>query len=310
MKKRLISILVSVCILGLLWASIDRQAIFTALAQTDLVKLSWSLLLLVVLIGLSSYRLKILAFYGSFRLTGKTALEATLAANALNMFIPGKMGDLLKAVMMTEDEPDRLMAAVSLGFWEKLSDLAMLFLLASIPLAFMGQEPVLAAGLGLAGSIGVLALVFPAVLATPMNLIRKLHGLKSEWASTLSALRSNAFSLLALMFLTAVIWSGHLLQITMMTWALGVECSLTCWAQIIALFPVAIVAGLVPMTFAGVGVRDAALVVLLSSLIGTSEAAALGVLFWLRYLVPGLIGSPLLPRFLDQLKSEIASRRP
>lgn len=309
MNKRLISILVSVLVLGTLWAIIDRQAIFAALAGTDLTKLSWSIALLVILIGISSYRLQMLAFYAGFALTGKTALEATLAANALNMFVPGKMGDLLKAVMMTEDEPDRLAAAVSLGIWEKLSDLAVLFLVASIPLSLMGQQPVLVAGLALAGSIGLLALIYPSVLERPTAIIRPLHRFTSEWTNTLSALRRKRGSLTVLFALTVVIWSGHLLQIALMTWALGVECSPDCWVRIIALFPVAIVAGLVPMTFAGVGIRDAALVVLLSPYIGSSQAAALGVLFWLRYLVPGLLGSPLLPRFLGRLKSEITLRR-
>jgi len=309
MKKRLLSILVSLAILSLLWASLDREAIFAALGQTDIAKLSWSLLLLVILIGLSTYRLKLLALHGGFRLSGKSALQATLAANALNMVVPGKLGDLLKAVMMTEDEPDRLAAAVALGFWEKLSDLAFLFLLAGIPLAILGQEPFYAAGLILAGFAGILALVIPSILSAPMRRIRRLQNLASEWTTTLAAMQRNRLPLFALFGLTVVIWSGHLAQITLMTWALGVDCAPSCWVQVIALFPVAIVAGLVPMTFAGVGVRDAALVVLLSSHIGAPQAAALGVLFWLRYLVPGLLGSPLLPRFLDRLRGEIASRR-
>ena len=91
--------------------------------------------------------------------------------------------------------------------------------------------------------------------------------------------------------------------IALMAAALGVSGSMELWTTLIALLPVAIVAGLVPLTFAGVGVRDAALVLLLSPYIGAPTAAALGVLFWLRYLVPGLLGSPLLPRFIGLIQT-------
>lgn len=80
--------------------------------------------------------------------------------------------------------------------------------------------------------------------------------------------------------------------------ALGVSGDATLWASLMAMIPVAIVAGLAPLTFAGVGTRDAVLVALAGGLIGAGTAAALGVLFWLRYIVPGLIGIPLLPKFL------------
>jgi hypothetical protein len=91
--------------------------------------------------------------------------------------------------------------------------------------------------------------------------------------------------------------------------ALGVEGPALVWAAVAARVPIAILAGLVPLTFAGVGTRDAALVVLLGPLVGADVAAALGVLFLLRYLVPGLLGVPLLPRVLRATAS-LARGRP
>lgn len=95
-----------------------------------------------------------------------------------------------------------------------------------------------------------------------------------------------------------MLWLGHLGQILLMAAALNVSGDATLWASLMAMIPIAIVAGLVPLTFAGVGTRDAGPVALAGGLIGTGTAAALGVLFWLRYIVPGVIGIPLLPKFL------------
>jgi uncharacterized membrane protein YbhN (UPF0104 family) len=307
--KALLSLLVSLGILIVLWLNLDRAAILAALARTDPAWLGASLVLLVALVGLSALRLTLLARYADYRLAGTEAVQATFAANALNMVMPGKLGDLLKAVMMTDGRRDRLSGAVALGVWEKLSDLVILFLVASLPLALLGGAPWLALGLGAFGLAGLVVLVRPGLLAALFRPVTKVHSLTAQWAERLSAIRAVRFGLVTLFGLTALIWSGHLLQIVLMTRALGVTCSANCWVQIVGLLPVAIVAGLVPLTFAGVGVRDAALVVLLTPLIGAPQAAALGVLFWLRYLVPGAIGAPLLPRFLRDLRQHVVSRR-
>lgn len=306
--KVLLSLLVSAAILGVLWLNLDRAAILKALSRTDATWLGASLVLLVALVGLSAFRLTLLARYADYRLSGAEAVQATFAANALNMVMPGKLGDLLKAVMMTDGAPARLSGAVALGVWEKLSDLVVLFVVASLPLALLGGAPCLALTLGLTGVLGVVVLVRPGLLSALSGPVKKVRALTGQWSDRLTAIRSVPFGLVTLFGLTALIWSGHLVQIVLMTRALGVTCSATCWVEIVGLLPVAIVAGLVPLTFAGVGIRDAALVVLLTPLIGAPEAAALGVLFWLRYLVPGMLGAPLLPRFLRDLRHHVASR--
>lgn len=260
-------------------------------------------------IGFVFLSAKVASFFWRLPLTLRSALKATLAANALNMFIPRKLGDPLKAVTMTEDEPNRFLSAVSLGFWEKLSDLAFLLSIASVQLALLGHQRGCAFLPASAGTAGVLASMFPGMLTAPIRRIAKLKKLAARWKSTLITLRSNYTHLPMLFSLALVMWPEHLIQITLMTHALGVECSLTCWGQIIAAFPVVIVAGQIPMTFAGVGVWDAASVAPLSPSLWAPFAAALGVLFSLRYLVPGLFGSLRLPQFFKPLHNHVTLAR-
>jgi hypothetical protein len=56
----------------------------------------------------------------------------------------------------------------------------------------------------------------------------------------------------------------------------------------------AILVGLVPVTLAGIGTRDAALVYFLGGAVGPGPALALGLFATLRYLVPALAGLPFL----------------
>jgi hypothetical protein len=56
-----------------------------------------------------------------------------------------------------------------------------------------------------------------------------------------------------------------------------------------------------PLTFAGVGTRDAALIIFYQPYLNPPVAAALGLLCTVRYILPALAGLPLLGRYLPVL---------
>lgn len=318
--KKLISLGVSIAILVLLYQFLDREILFKTLSQSDLELLGYSILFLVVLIFLSGFRLQLLGDKSGFHISARQAVEATFVANALNMFLPGKLGDVLKSSVLADDRPDKLKFAVLLAVWEKVADLTMLFVLAAISFGYVadyvGMSIMLL--LSLAGLTVLLLgdLVHTIVKNIMPSLLEKNQLLRetlATWCELQATLKKRSGGLLILFGITFIIWLGHLLQIGLMLGALGVSGTSQYWANIIGYIPIAIVAGLVPLTFAGVGTRDAALVILLGATIGVETAAALGVLFWLRYLVPGLLGVPLLPKFfrtaMSHSKRVIRSRK-
>ncbi len=61
----------------------------------------------------------------------------------------------------------------------------------------------------------------------------------------------------------------------------------------------AIFIGLLPVTFAGVGTRDAAMLYFLGPATGKGVALALGVFATLRYVLAGLAGLPFIVRLTD-----------
>ena len=70
-----------------------------------------------------------------------------------------------------------------------------------------------------------------------------------------------------------------------------------------SLSAIALMAGQLPLTFAGLGARDVALVVLLSYM-APESAAAMGVLISTRGLLPPLIGIPLMRPYLASAVEE------
>lgn len=90
---------------------------------------------------------------------------------------------------------------------------------------------------------------------------------------------------------TFALWCLHLWQIELFMRAAGVFVP---WDLAAARLPVAIFAGLAPVSFCGVGTRDAALVWLFADVAPPSAMAAVGLLTALRYLVPGTAGIAVL----------------
>ena len=102
--------------------------------------------------------------------------------------------------------------------------------------------------------------------------------------------------------MSVFIWFLHLLQIWMFILALRAYAP---FLANLALSPLAILAGLLPLTFAGVGTRDAALVLFYAPFFAAPTAAALGLLCTARYLLPALGGLPFASRYLTAVERKV-----
>ena len=304
--KKLISLFLSVLVLAVLYAFIDTNALLAALKGTSSGPLFLSLILLIALIGVSALRLRILARAAGLEVALPTATAATLAANALNIFLPAKMGDIAKATML-RDSANSALPSLNISIYEKATDVFALFAWGTLALIGLDQARhgfstlivvIITVGLGILlfstapvrGFLGMTRMVGVPPAATE----RYFH----MWTAMIERLWRQPAAMVLVLALSAAIWAGHFVQIALMTWALGVNGP---WLALGAALPLIILAGFVPFTFAGIGTRDAMIILLAGPLIGPEKAAALGILFWLRYLVPGLMGLPLIPHYLRSL---------
>lgn len=306
--RRVLAFLVSGAILTAVYLQIDAADLVETLADTDRWRLAGSLLLLVALVFGSAGRLVLLAHAADLQLAGRMAVKATFAANALNLILPGKLGDLAKASLMRDAVSGSVLPGLRVCIYEKLSDLLAILVCGVVALAlYPGSDRVLLLALT-ASAVGLLMsmtlkqvpqALLRVVRLGPSGLERLVEPVLRSWLDLIARLVHRRSQLVAALLLTLVIWAGHFLQIAMMAWALGITGP---WLELVSLFPIIILAGLLPVTIAGIGPRDAAIVVLAGPLIGYPVAAALGVLFWLRYLVPGSIGLIFVSEFMKSLK--------
>jgi len=307
--KRLISIAVSLAILAVIYWKIDFQGLLKVLQNCDRGWMVISLGMVIPLTLLTSWRLQQLMPPKSTLGFGE-ANRLILVASVLNMVLPSKMGDITKAYFMKERGHLEGSLSLSLVVFEKACDLLSLLLWCVFGLMLYPQKDwlfwIMTGSVATGLMVGLLLLsstqfaqlffVLGRTIA-PKKLRSKLDKLRDSWTEMHRYFWRDKIQLLKITATSIFIWFLHLLQI----WFFIL--SLKAWTPFLAnlaLSPLAILAGLLPLTFAGVGTRDAALIAFYKPFFDAPTAAALGLLCTSRYLLPAIGGLPFLGSFVTR----------
>jgi glycosyltransferase 2 family protein len=317
--KRVLSLLVSLGILGLIYLKIPVSHIGPVLAQSEGRWLALSLAMVVPLTCLTAWRLDLL-MPGGTRLGFAESNRLILAASVLNLVLPSKMGDVAKAWFMKDRGHLPASRALALVVYEKTWDMLSLLIWCVFGLLWYPQKDWLfwamtgavtmglVAGLAMISSSSLAAGVFQlARRLAPGKLAAKLERVQSGWAEMLALFGPGEFRTWRVATVSVGIWFLHLLQIWLFVLALRGQVPLV---ANLALAPLAILAGLLPLTMAGIGPRDAALIYFYHPYLSGAAGAALGLLCTMRYVLPALAGAVVVNRYLPGLRAAQANQKP
>ena len=308
--KRVISLAVSTVILIVIYSRIDFAGLIAVFRSCNLLWMVISLGMVVPITFFSSWRLQQIV-PPQVTLGLWEANKLILAASVLNMVLPSKMGDIAKAYFMRDRSNISGSLSLSIVVFEKACDFLSLLLWCGFGLIlfpvkdafFVSMTVTIVSGLVVGtlflASRGVAQLFFGLMQrVTPKKIRTKIRALKVSWGEMQAYFWRDRSQLLVIAATSIFIWLLHLLQIWFFILALNA------WVNPItnlALSPLAILAGLLPLTFAGVGTRDAALIVLYQPYFSAATGAALGLLCTSRYLLPAIGGLPFLSQYLSRL---------
>ena len=298
-RTGLVSLFASGLLLAVLYRSMDLRLIGDALLRADRLGLVLSIAAILPITVLRAARFLWVAPAGAVPGLGE-ALRLTLVASALNVFIPAKAGDLVKGYFVATRSGTSAGVSLALVVYERLCDLLGLvlwcvlgYVIARPRVAILGAPfwSVLGAGGAVCAALilseRAAGLIRRAVLGVPVRgRLRRLLALAEGWPDLLVLLRRRRRWIV---LLSLGLWLGHLSQIWLFTVALSVDVPFWVSASVSA---VALMAGQLPFTLAGIGARDMALVVLMSEYMAPESAAAMGILIATRGLVPALLGLP------------------
>ena len=316
-KKRVISLLVSMVILAVIYLRIDMGHLAVVFEQCNFTVLFLSLAMVIPITLATAWRLKFMVPENvSIGLLESNRL--ILAASTLNMVLPSKMGDMVKAYFMRDKGHISGSLALSLVVFEKGSDMLSLLFWCSLGLVAYPSKDLLfwlmtiCIGSGflfcflILGSRQFSFFCFRLLKWFPLKkLQRSVAEFEAGWLEMHAYFWSDVSRLLVLSFTSIGIWLLHLLQIWLFILSLHGEVA---FLTTMALIPLAILAGLLPLTFAGIGTRDAALIYFFAGIVDPETAAALGLLCTSRYFLPALAGLPFLNQYMATVKAATRSK--
>ncbi len=308
--KRIISIVVSLGILAALYWRIDLSKVVPIFTNASAFWMVVSLGMVIPLTLLTAGRLCQL-MPSEHPLKFLESARLILLASVLNLVLPSKMGDMAKAVFMADRGHVKGSLAFALVVFEKACDMLSLLVWCAVGLLMYPRKDaffwVMTAAI-LAGFAGLALLLGSTVFArfffglaekyAPGKIGARFGTLHSAWVEMHAYFWRDKWQLTQIAANSLLIWFLHLVQIWMFTLALRETVP---FLANLALSPLAILAGLLPLTFAGVGTRDAALIFLYEPYMSAAAGAALGVLCTLRYVLPALLGLPLIGRAVSDL---------
>jgi glycosyltransferase 2 family protein len=291
--KGLVLALLTVAILWLLLSRIEFAQVAAAFARIPpWAWLSAAAIALVLPLNLTTRWWFVLSQMG-FSVPWSRCLVVLLGVHPLSMASPSRAADSLRAYAFRRQG----IAMPVLGgiLAERLLDILVLATIAALSALRLGRG-----NLALVAGIGALAVLLVLVLTPWLGRLR----LRPAWRHNLIRFSSSAAifqrrprALAGALGLTLLHWGLSVLMVLLLLRGTGVEIG---YFQVSAALPLAIFVGLVPITFGGIGTRDAALVALLASSVEAPDCLAVSLLYTVfSYLPSALVGLTLTRRALD-----------
>lgn len=315
-RAGLVGIIVSAVLFAALYSRLDRGTVLAVLTSAN----PW-LLAAVVATTVPISAMVALRFYWVAPPRSlpsyAEAVRLTLVAKAFNLFLPSKSGDLIKSYVLARRGEVPAGVALSIVVYERLCD--MLGLISWCLVGWFVSPPLV--GVIPSGSwlflvaVAGLCLVLVSsqrsaarVLAfvhwlLPSRRLQRLRDLAAGWPELHAAIRGRR-KWIAL--LSIVLWLANMTQLWMLTLVVSARMP---FAASLGVFALAVVAGQLPLTFAGFGARDVALVVLSSDYMPAESAAAIGLLSATLGIIPALAAAPVIRPYLAIVAAQSARWR-
>jgi len=311
--RRLFNLFVSAALLAVLYTIIDFEALVSAIHQADIFWLTVSLLMVVPITFVTSWRFTLLAM--DARVGLGEANRLVLAASTLNLFLPSKLGDLGKAYVLSKKHEMKGEQALSVVVFEKALDMASLLLWGACAAIYVGlSRPVVAAFsvlivfLFALFSMMILPIsVFPKLVRMiaarmPPGLAGKLDRFAQSCAAIAVWFWQQRRRAIGVVGVSIALWGAHLFQFWIFTKAVGGAVPLV---DTMAFATLSILVGLFPVTLAGIGSRDIAIVYFFAPYLTSGLGAFLGLLATLRYIGAAIAGVP----FVGELTAAAAEHK-
>ena len=281
-------LLLTLIILGIIVLRVDLRGIGSAFGSLDVATFLMAVILLPLNVLMQIYRWSFILKTAGIRASVKDITKSILVGLTLGLITPGRIGEVGRALYIPSSSTIHIGGLILL---EKVFSLFTVLITSAISILLWGNE-----------AVGVLIIIVTLFVALHLNLVRALlsrlsfllpygHRVAELWTGWACFNRRQIVSLLAISM-------GFFLIVYLQFFILISAFQHIAVSTGLISIPLIIAVNSIPITIAGLGLREGAAVFFLSRF-GVPEASALNsalLLFALDLLIPGLLGLALIPR--------------
>jgi len=299
-----IALLIAFFLLLSLALTLDFSLLLKTIASVNPLFLLLSALPIVLEIVIKSMRLRALVC-AVIPISLRSAIIVTLVGFPFGTVTPGRIGDLVKIHTLSQKTSLPLAQSFAIGFFEKVLELFSLALLVLFGIIGLSLSGIFGKPLAFLFIAALLIILF-LVLAFNRKLTKKflryiifrflpfryrtsLEQSFENFYSTLTVILSHIPTMTRVIFLSLLLWINRILQVFILSLALGMEVQLLIFSLIM---PIAFLAEIIPITIMGLGVREY-LYLFLFSLVGITQETSVVLsllVFSFGILPPAFIG--------------------
>lgn len=228
-----------------------------------------------------------------YHLSFKDSFKIIMAAIPISTVIPAKAGDLIRAYYLKDKIPAvQVMGGV---VTEHFIDVAVLAFYSFLGAVFLKNWLISGISSFIIFLIPVFFLVISRIKFPPGKWQERIEG----FLRISKIFIREPQKLLPVLFYALILWLHPVLIAKILFLALGVSVPLL---YIAAVFPLAIFISLLPITVAGMGTRESAIIYFFSSWASPSVSLGVGLLYsLLAYWFPALVGLPFMKKYHNNL---------
>jgi glycosyltransferase 2 family protein len=305
--KLVISLLVSGILLIIIYRKVDLAALKATLLNLSPLPAASFLVLILIQLILTTLRWNLFTRQlGDVRLTFFSSLQQVVGSYSANLIVPGKWGEIIRIPWMKKyplKVPVFFMVLLEKAM-DTISVVSILFVSLCILVITGYPTPVPLMPILIVSGI-ILLIILSIVLSRKYAayLVTKLAGYKKKpWKE--NGLMQKGKLLLEIAGdkfwlyygFSFILWTLQVFQFYFIFLMLGISPSII---YTYAGSCLALLAGVIPVSIAGMGTRDAVIIGFFNHLAAYEMLASVGILSLLRIIIPALIGIPF---FINQTK--------
>lgn len=307
--RTLISIGITIAIFIIIFGKIDVNELKYHFLHINIRYFLISMILFLPIVFTNAERWRII-LSKSCNINRKEAIKLTLSGLTFSAITPSRLGDLTKAYFIK----DHLNLKRGFGsvFFEKSMDLFSLCVFSLAGVVLSGtlsrvSAPVLIFSLVTISIVSIFFVIdfsnikFFNWILDFLSRKEKIGNVTTELHTFISEIKKDRRILFLIISSSLLLWFLNLIQIYFF---------FLCFAYfpdielVLGLVPIAIMVGMIPITIAGMGTRDSALIVLFAGYAPSSLILGVGILCSLRYGILGLAGLPFVRGYLSKLTED------